>query len=170
MKTRKAAVPPTPFATEHALPEMSRRDCLAWLARATAASVALACFCESGFGAEPEKARLGLGNASAKFPKLTDLKQNVATLVREEKIILVRTDKGVAAFPAVCTHRNNALDVDDKGNIFCPTHGSAFSLEGKPTGGPAQRTLKWYKVTVDADGAIAVDASSTVDAGAWIKP
>jgi nitrite reductase/ring-hydroxylating ferredoxin subunit len=162
-----SAVPPTPSALPNETPEMDRRACLAWLARATVASAVLACGCDVLFAGEPEKGRLG-GGVLARYPKLNDLKQG-ATLVRDEKIILVRTAKGVAAFPAVCTHRNNPLDVDDLGNIVCPTHGSDFDLEGKPTSGPAARALKWYKVTVGADGSIAVDSGSSVDAGTWVK-
>lgn len=140
---------------------LTRRDALAWLVRASAAGWALAGSCAWA----EEKAD------KSRPPKLADLSalaNESAKAIDNPAVLLVRTGKGVAAFPRVCTHKHQALDVDEKsGAIFCPLHGSRFSLEGKPTNGPASRPLKWYKVEVEDGGAIRVDVKKTIDTGSW---
>lgn len=55
------------------------------------------------------------------------------------------------AFSAVCTHQGCTLDADNE-NFHCPCHSSEFSgQDGSVLGGPAQDSLKEYKVTVDGD-------------------
>lgn len=139
---------------------MTRRDVLSWLAGAAAAGWALPGACAY---AEEE--------AKKEAPKLANLMamaQDSAKAIEDPKVIVVRTAMGVAAFPRICTHKTKELEVDEKtGAIFCPVHGSHFSLEGKPTNGPATRALKWYKVEVDAAGGVRVDTKKQVDAGTW---
>ncbi|MCW8128787.1 MAG: Rieske (2Fe-2S) protein [Planctomycetota bacterium] len=141
--------------------EMSRRDVLNWLAAAAATGWMLdAC----AWGEEKDEK----SKRPPKLASLMALPNDSAKGIDEPKVIVVRTAKGVAAFPRVCTHRHQELDVDEKdGSIYCPLHGSRFSLEGKPTNGPASRALKWYKVELDQDGSVRVDTRKNVDAGAW---
>ena len=142
---------------------MTRRDCLAWLARAAAAGGALCLECARGEERPPAAA-----GGAKKVANLIALKNEAAREIADPALILVRTAKGVAAFPRTCTHRHQPLAVDERsGTIYCPTHGSQFDLEGKPTGGPASRRLAWYKTTLDDDGDIRVDTTQKVEAGAW---
>ena len=138
---------------------LSRRDLLAWLGRAAAASWCLRC---PGARTEDEDA------GPPKLANLLALRNEAAKAIDQPGVILVRTGKGLAAFPRVCTHKHHELSVDEKeGSIFCSLHGSRFDLEGKPTNGPATRALKWLKTEVDAAGMVRVDAQKTVEAGTW---
>ncbi|MBI3828147.1 MAG: Rieske (2Fe-2S) protein [Planctomycetes bacterium] len=140
---------------------MTRRDALAWFGRAAAVGWTLAGSCVFA----EEKAD------KSRPPKLADLSalaNESAKAMDDPCVLLVRTAKGVAALSRTCTHKHQELDVDAKsGAIYCPLHGSRFSLEGKPTNGPASRPLKWYKVEVEDGGAVCVDVKTAVDAGAW---
>lgn len=138
---------------------MTRRDLLTWLGRAAAASWCMRC---SGAQAEEE------GGGPPKLANLLALRNEAAKAIDRPVVILVRTGKGVAAFPRICTHKQQELAVDEKdGTIYCPKHGARFDLEGKPTSGPATRALKWLKTEVDAQGAVRVDVRKTVEAGTW---
>lgn len=49
-----------------------------------------------------------------------------------------------------CTHRNEAVSVSDQ-QIFCPSHGSTFSLDGSVTKAPATQALKHFPVKLSED-------------------
>ena len=139
--------------------EMSRRECLSWLVRASAIAVA-------GI------ATRSWGDDTVGMTQIGDLMKianDTARLIQKPNVILTRTSKGVACLSAVCTHKHNNLDVDKDGNIFCPVHSSMFDLEGNPSGGPATRALNWYHAEVSKDGAISCDASRTVKQGDWAE-
>lgn len=141
-------------------PRMTRRDVLRWLSAAAAAGYAMQ---GCAFGEDKN-------DKDAHPPKLVNLAalaSESAKAIDDPKVIVVRTAKGIAAFPRICTHKHQELDVDNDGGIVCTLHGSRFGLDGKPTGGPANRALKWYRVEVDKDGAIRVDVKHNVDEGTW---
>lgn len=50
-----------------------------------------------------------------------------------------------------CSHRNEPISVSDT-QIYCPSHGSTFSLEGAVTKAPATEPLKHYPVKLSDDG------------------
>lgn len=142
---------------------MSRREALTWISRAAVAGCVMAS-CDV-FGEEKGKPA-----AAPKPPNLKDFKdvpKGKAYKPELQEVILVQTDKGVAAFPALCTHKNNNLVVDKDDGIFCPSHGSLFNLDGSVKKGPAKGPLKWLKVTVDKDGSVSVDPKTFVKAGEW---
>ncbi len=49
-----------------------------------------------------------------------------------------------------CTHRNEAVSVSDQ-QIFCPSHGSTFSLDGNVTKAPATQALKHFPIKLSDD-------------------
>ena len=140
--------------------ELSRRDCLLWLARAGAASLVAGsgigrCFAEDQPG------------GMVKIADLINIRNAMAYEIEKPNLILTRTNDGVACMSITCTHRRSKLDVDKDGAISCPMHGSTYDLTGKPTGGPATNALTWYQTDVDKDGRISTDASKTVKQGQW---
>ena len=143
---------------------MTRREVLAWLGRAATLGAAGCAMSEScGLAFE--------GETPAPLANLTAIPMESARDFVKQGVIVVRTTKGLAAFPNICTHRHNELSVDNKtGAIFCEVHGSQFSLEGKPLTGPASRSLKWLKVSVDEQGGVFVDLANTINSGTWTAP
>ena len=138
---------------------MSRRDCLAWLARASA--IAVAGIATRSWGDD--------GVGMVHIAELIKIANDSARKVEKPSVILTRTSKGVACLSAVCTHKHNDLEVDKDGNIFCPVHSSMFDLEGNPSGGPATRPLNWYQTQISDSGSISVDAGRTVAQGQWAE-
>jgi len=49
-----------------------------------------------------------------------------------------------------CSHQNQPLTFSS-GQIYCPSHGSTFSLEGHVTKAPATQDLKKYSTRISAD-------------------
>lgn len=85
------------------------------------------------------------------------------------RILLGRDAGGLYAMTSTCTH--NQCDLIQYGSlsassISCKCHGSAFSLTGARVKGPAIDPLEHYKVTLAADGTIAIDTKTVVDAAA----
>ncbi len=133
---------------------MTRRDCLAWLARAAAVPIAAAT-CRHAYADGADAGNLiALPNESAK-------------LLEKSDAILTRTKAGVACFSGFCTHRRNKLEVGKDGSITCPVHDSVFDLSGQPIGGPATKPLPCYATTVNADGDITVNLAHVVATGTW---
>lgn len=159
--------------------EMSRRDCMNWLARAAAiAAVADVCSAHCGERGDKKDSKDKDGGGKGQWVKLADLsavRNESATEFAKQNVILTRTSEGIAALGVFCTHRHNRLDVEN-GSIVCPVHDSLFDLTGKPQSGPASRALPSYAARVDDDGGIWVDTSKTVKSGtlaelpAWAKP
>lgn len=82
-------------------------------------------------------------------------------------VLLGRDAGGLYAMTATCTH--NQCDLTNYGTfsasgISCGCHGSMFSPTGQAIHGPAIDPLKHFKVTVGADGIIAIDTATVVDA------
>ncbi|MCW8128861.1 MAG: Rieske (2Fe-2S) protein [Planctomycetota bacterium] len=141
--------------------EISRRQALAWLSRAAVAGCVLA---QCDLSAEEKPAGKA---APVNLKDFKDVPKGRAFKPELQEVILVQTEKGVAAFPALCTHKNNNMVVDKDDGIFCPSHGSIFNLDGTVKKGPARGPLKWLKVTVDKDGNVSVDPKTFVKAGDW---
>lgn len=141
---------------------LSRREALAWVARAAVAGCVMAHTCGSAFAEEA---------GGGKGPNVKDLtKIPGGAALASGGTIIVMTDKGLAAFSDSCPHKGKALKVDATKGIFCPAHGSAFGDDGSVKKGPARSGLTWLKLTVDKDGNISVDPKTPVKDGEWVKP
>jgi nitrite reductase/ring-hydroxylating ferredoxin subunit len=66
-------------------------------------------------------------------------------------IVTRPSQKVYRAFSAYCTHQPRAqtVVVVNEGRLYCPPHGSTFSMRtGERLGGPARRDLKEYQVRI----------------------
>jgi cytochrome b6-f complex iron-sulfur subunit len=50
-----------------------------------------------------------------------------------------------------CTHHQEPIKVSDQ-QIYCPSHGSTFSLDGQVVKAPAKKELKHYPTRLSEDG------------------
>lgn len=74
----------------------------------------------------------------------------------EGRFWVLRTQEGVAALDAVCTHLDCLVGWDDQaGEFACPCHGSRFDATGRYLAGPAPRDMDRFAVqVVDAEGVV----------------
>jgi nitrite reductase/ring-hydroxylating ferredoxin subunit len=83
--------------------------------------------------------------AAGKHQKLVsaaaaDLPPGGALVFRDERLALLRGDKGVYALSLVCTHLGCTVTVTEEA-ISCPCHGSLFDRQGNVLKGPADKPL-----------------------------
>lgn len=93
--------------------------------------------------------------------------------VKEQRVWIVRTERGIYALFAQCTHLGCTprwLEAENK--FKCPCHGSGFTREGINFEGPAPRPLERVKVTLAEDGQIRIDKSIKFreENGEWDRP
>ncbi len=71
-----------------------------------------------------------------------------------DTVIVIRTDATtVVALSDICTHAGCGVSYQSaRGQLFCPCHGSIFSLTGQVLRGPAGSPLKVYTATLDSTG------------------
>ena len=60
-------------------------------------------------------------------------------------------------FQSIPLWRKFFRDSHDPTRIICSGHDSTFTPEGKPTGGPARRSLVRFGISLDANGHVLVD-------------
>ncbi|QSQ21614.1 Rieske (2Fe-2S) protein [Pyxidicoccus parkwayensis] len=64
-------------------------------------------------------------------------------------------DGTLSAVDSICTHQQCPVEFDSaKDDLFCPCHGSTFTLEGAVTQGPATLPLKKFTVTETPDAVV----------------
>lgn len=87
-----------------------------------------------------------------------DYPVNSVTYIQDQQVYLVRTDAGILALSAICTHLGCITQWKPELNrIACPCHGSKFERDGSVVAGPAPRPLSHFSVRLTADGALMVD-------------
>lgn len=70
----------------------------------------------------------------------------------QQRAYVVRTDAGVFAMTATCTHLGCLTRYEkDQNRIFCPCHGSRFNTSGEVTNGPAPTPLPRLELTMEGD-------------------
>ena len=84
-------------------------------------------------------------------------------------VFVIRHRSRLYACTAICTHKANYLlrDPKDPQRIVCSGHESTFTLEGRPTGGPAKRPLVRYAISVNEKGRVMVDTSREFPPAQW---
>ncbi len=90
----------------------------------------------------------------AMFPRLATVGDGVVADVGNGPIAVIRTgDTTATALSAVCTHAGCTVVIQSGSPpLFCPCHGSEFSISGVAVRGPARASLRVYAATVDASG------------------
>lgn len=93
--------------------------------------------------------------------------------LKSQKVWIVRDEEGFYALSAVCTHLGCTprwLETENK--FKCPCHGSGFHRSGINFEGPAPRALERVNITLDEDGQLVVDRSTTFlfEKDEWEKP
>lgn len=96
---------------------------------------------------------------------------------KDFKTFLVRTEQGLYALSATCTHLGCVINWFGDEKLFkCPCHGSNFTLGGDVVAGPAPQPLHRLAVERDADGTLLVDLArkenrpGTREQGNWFVP
>jgi len=88
------------------------------------------------------------------------------TALQTAPLAVGRDEQGVYAMSLICTHSgcemNSQGSVSEQG-IACFCHGSQFDANGNVLRGPASSPLQHYQVTIDASGAVSIDADVSVD-------
>lgn len=94
------------------------------------------------------------GAAGTAIAKVADIPVGGGTILAEKQLVITRPSASeVRVLSAVCTHQGCLVDSVANGTISCPCHGSAFSLNGDVTSGPATRPLPAKAFTV-VDGVV----------------
>ena len=92
---------------------------------------------------------------------------------KEQRVWIIRTEEGVYALFAKCTHLGCTprwLTAENK--FKCPCHGSGFYKTGINFEGPAPRPLERLRLTKAEDGQMVVDKAVKYlyEKGQWDKP
>ena len=87
---------------------------------------------------------------------VADLQVGGGVIIADRQLVVTRPSTNeVRVLSAVCTHQGCLVDTVANGTISCPCHGSAFSLAGEVTSGPATRPLPTQQFVV-VDGVVTV--------------
>jgi cytochrome b6-f complex iron-sulfur subunit len=93
--------------------------------------------------------------------------------VKDKRVWIVRSQEGIFALLATCTHLGCTprwLDAENK--FKCPCHGSGFTREGINFEGPAPRPLERCQIALAEDGQILINKSIKFleEKGEWGRP
>ncbi len=96
-------------------------------------------------------ARMFIG--SKVIGNVDNMEPNTGTVVQlgDRPVIVITTETGeTIAYGANCTHLGCVVGFrEERGDIYCACHGSAFNLDGDPVSGPAQRPLEKVSVKIE---------------------
>jgi len=95
---------------------------------------------------------------------------NSVTFIADQLVYIVRSQQGMWALSAICTHLGCITQWKPEANmIACPCHGSKFTKDGVRTAGPAPRPLPHLSLTLTADGELLVDKLETVSENSLLR-
>ena len=87
-----------------------------------------------------------------------DYPVNSVTYLQDQQVYIVRTDKGIWALSAVCTHLGCITQwKPESDQIACPCHGSKFQRTGTVEAGPAPRPLPHFSLALGRGRSLVVD-------------
>jgi Rieske Fe-S protein len=87
---------------------------------------------------------------------VADIAVGGGAVLADRQLVVTRPKADeVHVLSAVCTHQGCVVDTVANGTISCPCHGSAYSLTGEVTSGPATRPLPAQQFSV-VDGVVRV--------------
>lgn len=92
---------------------------------------------------------------------------------KQFRIWIVREADMLYVIEAKCTHLGCTPNwLASEGKFKCPCHGSGFTPDGINIEGPAPRPMERFKVALDSDGQIVVDAGVRFrgERDEWDKP
>lgn len=90
-----------------------------------------------------------------------------ATVLADQKVVVVRQDEGLCVISLVCTHLGCIVTRHANGDYHCPCHGSKFDPAGKILEGPAPSPLPWLSVAPQPDGTIVCNPKRRVTPGTF---
>ncbi len=84
--------------------------------------------------------------------------------MKDKGVWIVRTERGIYAFLAICRHLGCIPDWVEEEHLFkCPCHGSNYNLDGDVVGGPAPSPLFRVSINYAPDGQLVIDKSLKED-------
>ena len=95
--------------------------------------------------------------------KPDDIPVGTVLALPAQKLYVVHSPDGFFALSATCTHLGCLTKYEAELNrIFCPCHGSRYSIDGHVTVGPAPRPLPRLQLILE-QGLLVVDSSKIVE-------
>ena len=145
-----------------------RRDVMSELNRREFVAATAACaFCI--FGAETEALAQSGGTVDIGMPADFPAGKISDKFLKPNGLLVVNNDGRIYAMSSRCTHKAANVVIKD-GNIRCPSHGSTYSKQGTPTGGPAKAALFRFAIKLNDKGHLIVDKSKQFGEKEWDKP
>lgn len=86
----------------------------------------------------------------------------------EAKLVIRRQGNRFAAISTVCTHLGCTVNPSETG-FDCPCHGSQYDERGDVIGGPAPKSLAWYRLTLAPNGELVVDKHDVVEPDTFLE-
>ncbi|MBI2842301.1 MAG: Rieske 2Fe-2S domain-containing protein [Armatimonadetes bacterium] len=103
------------------------------------------------------------GSSMVKIGRPDDYSPGSVTYMEENRLFVLRDDKGFRILSAVCTHLGCTVNKDAGSNSYsCPCHGSKFDGNGRVARGPAPKPLQMFDITLAPSGHMVVDTKKTV--------
>ena len=98
------------------------------------------------------------GSGGGKLTTTGDVPVGGGRIISDQEVVVTQPAEGdFKAFTAVCTHQGCIVGKVENGEILCPCHGSAFSIDdGSVVTGPATAPLDKVEITVEGDQISAV--------------
>lgn len=95
----------------------------------------------------------GPSGGSETLTTATDVPVGGGAIFADDEVVVTQPSEGeFKAFSSVCTHQGCPVGKVENGQIVCPCHGSAFSVEdGSVKAGPATAPLEAVEIKVEGD-------------------
>ena len=146
--------------------KQTRRDFLAWLSGVGVVGSALAA-AVSGFFFMKPRVTFGQPNRFL-IGRPEDFPAGARVALDAKRVCIVRDANRVAAISTTCTHLGCIVAPSATG-FACPCHGSQFDVDGNVTGGPAPKSLVWFRVSLTPSGELEVDKDNEIETGTYLN-